>query len=347
MQRCILVLVAFSACTTADRYRFARAPDEAEITVLVPGYEGTFLYEGDDRVYLSVGDALSRATQPLGTCKDGPRPLQPGGPVTRFSAWPYTVDVYDGLMRWATEALPGFTAFGYDWRADLYDSAHKLCTFIGPRRANIIAHSMGGLVTLLAANECGDHFTAVAFAGVPFDGAPGTLYDLLHGEQLWRNETMLESPALWTFPSKWQMLPRRNDFFFDTHGRRMSVELEKPESWSKWPAACPELLQAGLDARARMPLTLERPAARVLAIIGRGRKSLAAIRLKNGKIDGPVWADGDGAVTVPNATPPFASEVVLTNDPHRQLIDSPAVRTALTQFFRGELPSPLASKSVQ
>src|SRR5687767_5989377 len=111
----VLLLLASAllatGCTSADQYRARRPPDAELITVLVPGYRGSFLYEGDRRAYLNIGDAFSRGDFPLGTCAAGRAPLEAGGPMTKFVIFPYVNDVYAGLMGWGRASLPGFTAF--------------------------------------------------------------------------------------------------------------------------------------------------------------------------------------------------------------------------------------------
>src|SRR5262249_36847601 len=123
MRRFAALTLAAVSCVTADRYRGARAPDVPKITVLVPGYQGSFLYAGDTRVWISPAEALSRGSRSLGSCQAGQLPLTPGGPITGFWIFPVNVDVYGGLMDWAQERFPGFVGFGYDWRASLPDTA--------------------------------------------------------------------------------------------------------------------------------------------------------------------------------------------------------------------------------
>src|SRR5436190_16125306 len=149
-----LLLVFALGCTASDRYRGHPVPEGKVITVLVPGYRGSFLYDQNRLAYLEAGAGFRVGGESLGTCRGGMKPLEPGGPVTKFTIWPYAFDVYAGFMEWGEKALPGFTAFGYDWRADLLYNGSQLCEFIGERRANVVAHSMGGLVTMLAVQKC-------------------------------------------------------------------------------------------------------------------------------------------------------------------------------------------------
>ena len=332
----VSALLALS-CTASDRYRGHQAPDAQLITVLVPGYRGSFLYEDERRVYLEPGSAFQRGRESLGSCTGGMKPLQAGGPMTKFIIWPYAFDVYDGFMAWGEKALPGFTAYGYDWRADLTWNGAQLCEFIGDRKANVIAHSMGGLVTMLAVQKCPEKLASVVFAGVPFKGAPGLFKDLFLGASTLQNTALLSPEALWTFPATWQLLPRTDDFFVDAEGKPVTLPISSPEAWAKWQLPCRERLAERLADRAGMPVEFEKAPQRSLAVIGRGIPSTQALRIgANGffEFDRPLRADGDGSVLVTNATPGFPSETVFTTYEHVHLLDDPHVRAAIEAFLK-------------
>lgn len=331
----LAVVLPLTGCVAPDLYRRARPPEAKQITVLVPGYRGSFLYAGDEIRYLTAGQALTRGDQPLASCEGGPLPLTHGGPLTSYNVAGYRVDVYSPVMEWGERRLPGFTAFGYDWREDLFATAKKLCDFIGDRRANVIAHSMGGLVALLAEEQCGDRFDAVVFAAVPFGGAPGLLYDLFNGSRVRMNTTLLGAPVLWSFPSTWQLLPRADDFFVDRGGATKQIDLSAKQTWGKWPVPCPQRLDERLADRARIPLKLGAPRARALTVIGRGNPTCAAVRLTEaGELDPkPPTADGDGAVPLDRAQPPFASQKLYTRHSHAEVLNDPFVLEAIGRFL--------------
>jgi pimeloyl-ACP methyl ester carboxylesterase len=323
-------------CTSVDRYRGAKAPDAPKITVLVPGYQGTFLYDGDKRVWISPGEAFSRGDFSLGSCDGGRLPLQPGGPITGFTIFPVSIDVYGGLMDWADQRFPGFVGFGYDWRANLLDSAQQLCDFIGDRHADVIAHSMGGLVTWLAVQRCGQHIDRAVFAGTPFGGAPGVFKDLFRGTETVRNTALLSPEALWTFSATWQVLPVRDDFFVDGEGKRVEVPISDPAAWRDWPQACPGLLGDRLKDRARVQLPVL-PVPHALVVVGQGRQVTDAIRWTGSGFDleHPLRADGDSTVVVSRAIPPFKAErLVYTSAAHVALLNDEGVRAAIEEFLK-------------
>jgi pimeloyl-ACP methyl ester carboxylesterase len=326
-----------SGCIAPDLYRRAHAPDAERITVLVPGYRGSFLYEGDKIRYLTIPDALSHGSYTLGSCEGGPAELTPGGPLTSYNvAGVYKVEVYGPAMEWGRATLPGFTAFGYDWREDLYATAEKLCAFIGDRKANVIGHSMGGLVALLAEQKCGAHIDKLVLAATPFQGAPGLFYDLFIGNQVRANVTLMRADTMWTFPSVWQMLPRTDDFFIGPNGEQRTLALNSPKTWKPFPVPCGQRLQARLADRTKMPKTFEAPHARTLAVVGHGRPTCSAVRLTPTGLDMRPPApesDGDGAVPIARGMPTFQAPVVFTEFAHPAVLDDLAVREAIAKFL--------------
>ena len=67
MRFAVALLLLGVACTATDQYRGRQAPDAPVITVLVPGYRGSFLYEDNGRlVYLEPGSAFRTGHESLG-----------------------------------------------------------------------------------------------------------------------------------------------------------------------------------------------------------------------------------------------------------------------------------------
>jgi pimeloyl-ACP methyl ester carboxylesterase len=339
-----VLLLPLVSCVFADRYRNARAPDAKKITILVPGYQGSFLYRGDERLWTSPLDVFSKGSRSLGSCDAGRVPAEPGGPITGYMVFPVTVDIYGGLMDWADARLPGFVGFGYDWRDSLPDTAQRLCDFIGDRQADLIAHSMGGLVAWLAIKRCGAHIDRAVFAATPFAGAPGIFQDLFHGTKVVNNTALLSPPALWTFSSAWQLLPMADDFFVDAQDQPARVPISDPADWQKWPQACPALLPGRLADRSVMRAALQQPAAsmpRTLVIIGRGRQAISGVRWTGDGFDleHPVRAEADGTVLVSSAMPAFkADRLVYTGAAHVELLNDEGVRAAVLEFLTHEAP---------
>ncbi len=346
-----LMVTALSGCSVA-RVRLA-PPTGDEVTVLVPGYRGSFLVtEGPEpeRAWLSPGDVLTRGERSLALPFPGQRaaarfgPLVPGGPVTRLTLIPLlaSFDVYRPVMEFGRERLPGFTAFGYDWRRDIRESAGALCARIeqlvaeggGRRKVNLVAHSMGGLVALHCLLHGGAepgtqpwagaaHVQGVVFVGTPFRGAAGIFDDLLEGTTTGRNTALLRPEALFTFASSFQLLPRDSDFFVDAAGAPTPLDAYDAEQWwtRGWgvfaeaplrdDAAYREQLARMLEARRALAEALAPreglppPPFQTLIVVGTGRPTTSGFPVKDGGLDleNEVKADGDGSVLSTSAVP--------------------------------------------
>lgn len=247
-----LVAIALTGCSVA-RVRLA-PPTGDEVTLLVPGYRGSFLFTDGpepERAWFSPGDVVTRGERSLALPFPGQRPaerfgpLAPDGPITRLTLIPLlaSIDVYRSAMEFGRERLPGFTTFGYDWRRDVRESAGALCARIeqlvaeggGRRKVNLVVHSMGGLVALHCLLHGGAgpgtqpwagaaHVQRVVFVGTPFRGSPGIFDDLHEGTATGRNTALLRAEALFTFASSFQLLPWRSDFLVDAAGAPVALD---------------------------------------------------------------------------------------------------------------------------
>ncbi|WNG32979.1 hypothetical protein F0U61_04610 [Archangium violaceum] len=361
-------------------------PTGDEVTLLVPGYRGSFLVtEGPEpeRAWLTVGQALSRGEKTLAIPFPGQRPvptygpLRPDGPLTQLSALFVSVDAYRSFMEFGRDHLPGFVPFSYDWRRDIRESAGALCARIeqlvaeggGRRKVNIVAHSMGGLVTMHCLLHGGaragerpwagaEHVKRVVIIGTPFGGGPGMFDDLQVGTETMRNRALMAPEALFTFASAFQMLPTRSDFFVDAEGRPVEVDAFDPAVWLKqgWgPFADPALredeayraqLVRMLDAHREFREALSprpglpSPAFETLVVVGTGRPSVSGMRMVDGKLDlkNPPRADGDGSVQSARALPelPISYQRLDSSAEHVELMSDRDVLHAVERFLRGE-----------
>jgi pimeloyl-ACP methyl ester carboxylesterase/photosystem II stability/assembly factor-like uncharacterized protein len=108
-------------------------------------------------------------------------------------------DFYETIFNHFTNPRPGgqgyqenidFWVFPYDWRLDLRTSANQLDGLVGSilqqtqaPKVNIVAHSMGGLVTrqYLSDDVRADKLNKVVILGTPFLGTPDSFFVLLDG----------------------------------------------------------------------------------------------------------------------------------------------------------------------
>jgi pimeloyl-ACP methyl ester carboxylesterase len=380
------VLMLLSACT-ASRVELP-APQGDEVTVFVHGYRGSFLATEDakrERAWMSVGDLLTRGEKSLALPFEGQREapafgtLSVDGPMTRFTVLPWVAryDIYKTFLEFGRERLPGFMVFDYDWRQDNRQTAKRLCTLLdqlaesrgGRVKVNIVAHSMGGLVTLHClryglGDDTGEptwagarHVKRVVFLGSPFRGAPGMFDDFTLGTPVGRNHALLSPEALFTFASSFQLLPERSDFFADASGQPVDFDAYRPDAWVEggWgvfqePAvralpAYRRQLERMLEARAGFARALASfdgppPPFRALAVVGVGHPLIKSFRVLDGKptFEDPIIADGDGSVLAARAMPPEPLHVdrLETRADHVAMVGDEEVREAVARFVAGD-----------
>ncbi len=339
-------------------------PTGETVTVFIHGYRGSFLVTDDAqlaRAYLNVGDVLSSGSANLALAYEGQRfqPTYPAltsdGPLTRLTLIPALVsmDIYQGFMRFGRDALPGFIPFAYDWRQDVVATGRSFCEFLEKlpaKNINIVAHSMGGLVTwsCLSQNEgVAQRVKKIVFAGTPFRGGPGIFDDLFLGSSTGRNRALLSREALFTFASSYQLLSAKSDFFVDATGAAVPLDAFSADEWvnRKWgvfegettPADRAQL-QRLLDHHAQLHALLAGPlrsTPQVMAIIGSGLPTVSGVRVTETGFDfeHPPTADGDGSVLLTSASPPLEFTRVDTTTDHVALLNDEAVQHAISMFL--------------
>jgi len=344
------------------------APTGGEVTVFVPGYKGSFLREGSgDRAWLTVGQVLSSGDRSLALPFPGERPaqrygpLEPDGPLTRFSVLPLLVrrDVYLGFLEFGRDALPGFVAFSYDWRKDVRESGASLCGLLdqlvarqgSSLRVNLVSHSMGGLLSLQCLRSQSPGARSVrraVFVGTPFRGAADIFKDFLEGTETGRNRALISREALFTFAAAFQLLPAESDFFVDAEGRKVALELFATQTWLDRglgvfadpalrtdPGYLAQLsrMLASHEAVARDVRPL--PPFEALAVVGKGRETVSGVRVLGAGFDlshNP-RTDGDGSVPVSSAVPAFAADLFESREEHTALLGAQAVQQAILKFI--------------
>jgi len=380
----LLVVALLVGCSVARVH--VPPPTGDEVTLLVPGYRGSFLVtEGPEpeRAWLTVGQALSRGERTLAVPFPGQRPvphygpLRPDGPVTRLSALFVKLDAYGSFLEFGRERLPGLVPFSYDWREDIRESGDALCARIeqlvaeggGRRKVNLVAHSMGGLVTLHCLLHGGtregarpwagaEHVKRVVIIGTPFTGGPGIFDDLFVGTETGRNRALLSPETLFTFASTFQLLPVRSDFFVDAEGRPVELDAFDAAVWLErgWGVFADPALRENEAYRAQLVRMLDAhrelgealaprpgltpPPFETLVVVGTGRPTVGGVRMVEGKLDlaHPSLADGDGSVLSARAVPvlPIPYRRVDSAAEHVALMSDRDVLQAVERFLKGE-----------
>jgi len=126
------------------------------------------------------------------------------------------VAVYSTFMRWAESMGRPFSTFGYDWRRDPWETAdlllarvHALSAEHGGVGVQVVAHSNGGLLTLIALNrDGGAPVHSVIYAGTPFRPAFGTLRPFREGLTLGlRNTASIPASGAASVSGRYTFLP--------------------------------------------------------------------------------------------------------------------------------------------
>jgi pimeloyl-ACP methyl ester carboxylesterase len=185
--------LVFAACTIAAG-RVTAAETVQRPLVVVAGILGSKLCTPTGEVVWGNGSSLSNFTR-LQLNVDTPETLVPCGMIDKIEVFGplYSIKAYTGLLNYL--ATLGFDKsnlhlFDYDWRQSNFDTAKKFKKFIEdrqkdgrlPGRFDIIAHSMGGIVTRIYLNENpAAPVNKVVYFGTPFLGSANALGMLSEG----------------------------------------------------------------------------------------------------------------------------------------------------------------------
>ncbi|MGH9867190.1 MAG: esterase/lipase family protein [Candidatus Polarisedimenticolia bacterium] len=228
-------------------------------------------------------------------------------------------------------------AFYYDWRRDIPENARLLGEAIdrvlaarpgGDGRVDIIAHSLGGLVTryylkygvedvakgqgaIRPTNAGARRIETVVLLGVPSEGSLDTFTSLNEG---WRLVRRLPAELIFTMPAAYQGLPHpESGPFIDANGTRLDVDLYDPAVWEEYgwsifsPARLESLRQESRrqfdkgEAGARYSERLERMRAFLKAALARARRVHLALDTEDREsADGTrVFAFGGDCIPTP------------------------------------------------
>ena len=185
--------------------------------VFIPGIKGSVLSDTHGNVrWLNVWQALGLSSADLSL------PARWNGEVQERDALVATGplgavgwhEIYAPFLYWASASRRVFRPFAYDWRRDNLETADKFVEYLekisrenGGSRVQVVAHSMGGLITFLALNRRPDLFHSVLFAGVPFGASISFLEDMHAGTSTGLNSRILSPQVLFTFASPYTLLP--------------------------------------------------------------------------------------------------------------------------------------------
>ncbi len=353
--------------------------------VLVPGLDGSVLVdpEGDVK-WLKPGHGLLLGTPDLTLplkydgATQGRDSLTAAGALARVSLIPRLIgqEVYAPFLSFAS-ALPGrpLFVFSYDWRRDNVETSFLLERFLeavsfrhGGKKLRIVAHSMGGILTLSVWNRRADLIESVVFAGVPFRGGIGYLDNMYLGTPIALNSRILSPRVLFSHPSVYSFYPagqsfESKDLLEDEKGRLIQLDFfdagvwkrngfgpyaPQNSAWFRDAAASPDFLPRVLERAKTFRKMLLPPAGRtygpVLVVMSSKYPTIARARrvppLSGENV--PRWnfeicptKPGDEAVLYEHAIPPspIRHEIVLTEKKHSYLLNDPAVQETVGRFL--------------
>ncbi len=274
-----------------------------------------------------------------------------------------SVDIIPGLLGsqiygpWLKQAEGlgrPFYAFAYDWRRDNLENLAKFRDAVagvreghGDSQVQLVAHSMGGLISLPLLAEHPEWFCHALFAGVPFRGGVGFFEDMHVGLPTGRNRKVTSPEMLFTCPSTYILYPLGRSDCVDSSGNILDIDFFNADHWVEHgmgifadPRKVTEentrFLRKALERAKALKLLLEHreqayPPITVLAC--RTHPTLG-VAMKNGPQSVRGWdlttqprQPGDSRVCYDYMMPPegFEYEVVETEFTHSSILNDPAV----------------------
>ncbi len=282
MQKFLVVALAVIGFTTiAVGQKSTKAP-----IIIIPGLTGSELVNDetgelvwfkpsrskDDDIRLPISPVLVRNRDKL-VPKDIIRAVQ-------FAKWLPEVEIYSELInalekragyvegKWDDPPEKGyestFYVFAYDWRRDNVENARSLVQKIESLKRklgkpdlkfNIVAHSMGGLISRYAAmygnadiskgmkpNWAGaKHLDRIFLLGTPNEGSIAALDAMLNGYSYFGRGINIPFVRdisrfdVFTIPSMFELLPQNGALrIFDENLKPLKIDLYDPKTWDEY-----------------------------------------------------------------------------------------------------------------
>jgi pimeloyl-ACP methyl ester carboxylesterase len=308
--------------------------------------------------------------------RDGLRPI---GALMTVRLIPVLVDhrVYGPWINYASN-IPHrpLHVFSYDWRRDNGETVQLFEQFLdglrsryGGKKPMVVAHSMGGMITLALWNRRPELIDRIVFAGVPFRGGIGYLDNMYQGTPAGLNGALLSPRVLFGYPSVYSFYPagqpfESTDAVEDEQGRQLLLNFYDPATWrvngfgpfapqnSGWATQSADeaaFLAKALDRAlafrrqlAPVPGTAYRSA---LVVTSQKYPTLARMRRirPSAGESVPRWdfevapkEPGDESVLARHAIPPepIPNTVFMTDYNHSYLLNDPQVQHRIAEFLR-------------
>ncbi len=213
--------------------------DDGAPLVFVHGIKGGHLRDPGGRRWVGAKQALGLDRRPLSlplgwTEQQDRDELVPDGPISKV-LW---VPIYAGFLAAAERRHRAFVPFSYDWRREIPEAAARLIQLLERlaaehgRPARVVAHSMGGLVTLHALRERPELACGILFAGTPFGTGIGFARDTHQGSVTGLNGRTLSIEAANTWSAHWVFFPTGPDAGLRGEGP-LEHDWYDPASWEQ------------------------------------------------------------------------------------------------------------------
>ncbi len=233
------------------RYVVDAASDRAPAQRLMPpivfihGFKGSILSDSKASVrWITWQQAFGLSSSDLSLPLHWNGKVQQGDELVarvpvRAVAWQ---DVYAPFLNWAETSDRVFRAFAYDWRRDNLENTAEFIRFLenvsrenGGARIQVVAHSMGGLITFVALNRRPDLFHSVLFAGVRFGQGVSFLEDMHVGTATGLNRRILSPQVLFTFVSIYCLFPWNtlDSGLVEKNGDSISHDWYSADDWER------------------------------------------------------------------------------------------------------------------
>lgn len=341
--------------------------------VFVHGIKGAMLEDARGRLRWlngAIALGLSNPDLRLPLRRTGDRQAQDGltvrGPLAEVKILPgIAKPIYGPWLRTAESLGRPFYAFAYDWRRDNLETVEKLSASIAAIRerhgggpVQLVAHSMGGLISLALLNRQPEAFVHVLFGGVPFRGGVGFFEDMHVGLPTGRNLKVNDPSMLFTCPSTYTLYPLGRSDCFGADGKEIPLDFFDPRTWVEHgmgifadpreaTAEQVEFLGWALGrARAFREELVYReghPYPPLTVVASHGFPTLATV-LKGGPASIRGWdlksterKPGDARVCLEHALPPdgFTYERVENALEHGAILEDPRIPELLAPYARG------------
>jgi len=151
-------------------------------------------------------------------------------------------NIYGVWLEAARNSQRPFYEFAYDWRRDNLENLAQFKSFIEDiqkkhqNKIQIVAHSMGGLITFAMMNDNPEWIHSVVFVGVPFKGGISFLEDMTLGTRTGLNSKILNPETLGSFPSVYTLFALNSKGLVFENNKEADFDFYNAEHWKMYKA---------------------------------------------------------------------------------------------------------------